>query len=1124
MSIRFKRIPYDKSTGGARYEKVLRAEDFGRMRGVSTSNESFLINESIQFYNYGLYTLMGRAVVEKSDWTPFHSETVARAINSLHEVFVEDIYQMAQKLAYMKKGRAVNLPSQVNNEAKKWSLDSANVGMFAASLFISDQFRNPARKLLLGGSSRHKVLFREFEKLPAHISELRKLFNKSLIDNTIEYQYSKFLHDDVRSYLFDPYWGGTAIIMNEDWDAEHPFWPYPNDQMYKNRIGPTEKLYHSAASGVFDSPRTSSISSSQPDIFLSAVEKRVGEIEKVLPSYLSDRRLKIWQGWNRNLIALEEEFLSAVHCSEKVNGAERHPGVLVGLPCTFALIGILRTYLADLMARTLMVAFSNTIMSIYKEVNGYMAVQLWEALTGKGTEAVTASGALHRWSLLGLEGGLRTFRTLPKESAWSEHVPEEARAVKIFKDLLNRPLLNAESYNKKTSFYKRQVPLLGDDLKFDALQKEYLPYYPVITSEFYRLFDLDRKHSNDLLYGARFTAQAHAYIAFQLLANGLQVLGLDEDFDQSEWERFKDKDNKGYNKHRRHLKNFRIGAGSYIWGGRKQPHYTHRHGINFDFSFGPVIQPWTRTKFQSAIRKLKNIRKLKLPVNGVRMSGRKLIENIIKQNPKLSFLSKNVSPVIIGYTKNQTDEPNSRRKIIFRRLVQNININEQLGKVRHFCSKTMNSETFDSAKEEEAYQLAEKQLLGTPHYINYLEARKAGVEETEVTELSDWQRTYIAHIALMLSAPRTIIFASPIVHFRAMRVIRRAFSADGVYMLSIEPTDEILNELDNSRISDEFQSLCRDNEDQEFSISFSENAKVIPEKPGNEWRIIDGYHSYRLKLANGNIKIDYLIPAHILKLTAEIVKDTSFSFEPEKHHHHWHVDYCDEAYARYSFNNKVERYRKLHSEKKAKEKALADMGRLRTTLTSMVNGFDRYSDLWLMLGIDLAPFARYLRTSKINKRISSASNIEIWNVPEEKQNLQQLCDLYIKQYHERFGANSKSEPETLSEIQRQSHSIADALLSSLFRVLESKPELTAPTITYQYIQNAWNAQPMQQGIKLSREVINVLLKPHLLAHKLLEEKDFEIFKTEESEEEHDYTDEEMEDFEISGPVTKKITY
>ena len=89
-------------------------------------------------------------------------------------------------------------------------------------------------------------------------------------------------------------------------------------------------------------------------------------------------------------------------------------------------------------------------------------------------------------------------------------------------------------------------------------------------------------------------------------------------------------------------------------------------------------------------------------------------------------------------------------------------------------------------QEESDYEKQEQRLLGTPHFMDTKEAFEAGVPSKYRTELPDWQRTHAAHVALMLSAPRSLVFASPIVHFRAMRAIRTAFRGRKCFSLASE--------------------------------------------------------------------------------------------------------------------------------------------------------------------------------------------------------------------------------------------------------------------------------------------------------------------------------------------------
>ena len=150
---------------------------------------------------------------------------------------------------------------------------------------------------------------------------------------------------------------------------------------------------------------------------------------------------------------LEEIFLDRVYHTNIRYTSKQHPGILLGQPVAFALIGLLRAHISDLMARTMMVAFSDVIMQTYENINGYMAVQLWEALTGeKVPAAAKSSEALHTYFLSRSEGILKPFREYPVKS-WVDNVYEETVVKKIFEEKLKTPLIREQEYKKKNSLF-----------------------------------------------------------------------------------------------------------------------------------------------------------------------------------------------------------------------------------------------------------------------------------------------------------------------------------------------------------------------------------------------------------------------------------------------------------------------------------------------------------------------------------------------------------------------------------------------------------------------------------------------------------------------------------------------
>jgi len=1053
--ITFRWIPTDKdAAGNINYVKWYPLEESipCQLRECGINDASSLLKEALYFYNYGISPSL--LAPRKEKWKPFDCGTVKQAIEALYDVSYHSLYEMAKTLAETRHGTAIILPGQVNEKAKelfskkkykskskKIIIDTAQTGFLAASLWTSNEYRKEVT-----GS---KVYFREFEKLPFVLKSLRDLLDVSQIENILQDQYRPFTDEN----LFLPFYGGS-------WTNNWP--PHLLSPICK--FGSTEKIYHDASLDIFKDQKFIS-QNVESDKLLDTVHKKINELFEVVPFSITDKRLKIWQNWIDNLILLEEEFCDRVNTKYFFANQVTSPGIIMGLPSAFAYIGALWAYIFDLMARTVMTAFCNVIYPIYRNINGYMAVQLWKALSSQQIPAATANlfFSVPKWlsSIYYKEVGLlKEFRDIPTK-VLLENVEVESVACNTFKEKLGAPIVKAENLNKE-KFYVRQIDKLDDDVEFMNWHKDYLPYYPVITPKFEDITGCVNLNKEDrLLYGVRLTAQAQIYIASQILRQGLRFLGVE-------------KNEKSHGHLRRNLENFRIGAGSYIWGGRKQPHDTHRQGINIDLSFGPLIQRWlVPKKLHDALKKYIKTKKGKERIKNIALSKR--YDFLVSKNEsgKLNIHYKRLPRVVMICYTNEQEKSNIQRKMVVFEWIIKEKIDAVMENVKSFCSKTINDKPFKTIDEMEAFTKAEKAMIGLPH-CSFSDRR---------TELQDWQRSHIALLAILLTSPKYITFASPMIYLRAMRAIRKVFSKDGLFLFRISHAEDIVNQL-NSIDKNVVPEIIRESFQAE-NMTLSMESIAVKKKEGQEWEIIDGENHFLVtknKTKEKDERIIYLevrfqFPKQILKLTAAVVRDTKYYFDPKKHYNHWHVDFYDEFYA-----NIVAQHR---------------LGAL--LLTSITDIF-LLQQIWLILGINLNPIIEYLEGYDIDKEIPSY----LYNPSDEKKNLLIKCKEYMKAYNQRFGSSL----EKKTEKQVQNEKVTNIIKDSLFG-LYGYPvsEYIKPTLPKDGINNPVNFEILKDAIKITREII-IALKQTLIEQSLLKEEDFNLFEVEEPDKKHDAPDEE----------------
>ena len=705
---------------------------------------------------------------------------------------------------------------------EKWNLgNSAHRGILAAFLMLFPEIRNPDKVFILqkgNNKGSRKVLFRELEKLEEALDQLHELINIREIKHAFTTQYGPARRViPPASMMFNPALGGSYIVhpqevefMNrpkQKWDTNLPFWPH-----IIMDVGTTEQLYFSLSLQNFESSRKKKRLgniATHSSTWLLKLEKQLEQVRVIFP-YIPEvipsnkklrakgkyywRHLRVWNGWFDRLKDLE--FMAEQTMGVKTrawvewdyNGGsqsqvmEDYPiGVHAGLPVILLLSGILKAYLTELMARVYMLTLKKLIRSIYEELNGYTAVKLWEALSGKDALPAIPLGNPHNAFYNNRIGILKNWMDSPThlKSFWGIYGDVQQAAWKKIEAESQKPIIEQKTF--KASAKTTPNWSIASDVDFNQFHTDYLPRYPALTTEFYESVGLpERGKTPYLRFGARYFAQAHLFVAMQLLGKGLEILNLTEGFDKTEADRRKIRK---YKLHRRHLKNFNIAAGSYMWGGRKTPHKTHRSGGCFDYNFGPNITPWPVSKLKNAIKSLKNSE------SGFRayMQGKKKVwkKQKLENDPLVICYS---SKCFSEAWKKGKNKYSILQKIIFRGKISQL-IGECF-QALNLDKSLINKETHVSKNELKLYAQIERDLTGSPHYNDGKISGKLGQTAPEITLPEDWQRQQAGHLAILLSAPRAIVWGAPIFHFRAIQSIRTAFGGCGT---NFDLVSEIIN-------------------------------------------------------------------------------------------------------------------------------------------------------------------------------------------------------------------------------------------------------------------------------------------------------------------------------------------
>lgn len=280
----------------------------------------------------------------------------------------------------------------------------------------------------------------------------------------------------------------------------------------------------------------------------------------------------------------------------------------------------------------------------------------------------------------------------------------------FFKEMWKKPIIGPKIIEKKLINNRKTHKKKQSYLSIGEFIENEIYNFPVIkeNDDFYNISGLNqRKNSVSLNLGIRYITQAHLYVVGTLLAMARNIVDI------------KDKDSKNRD-------NFSFIASSLPWGGKFPPHKTHQDGRKVDIGFGTDLIRWPQIDCsQKCITSVINKSSLTLQQkNEYKKNYRTLLKVCYEEKCTKGKILKN------------------SEQVVSRELVRN----------------SINSTINDFISRNITYAEAEKALIGTPHFTN-----KDGVDNIKMT--------HIAHLAILLSGPSEIIFASPIVHLRALKAL-----------------------------------------------------------------------------------------------------------------------------------------------------------------------------------------------------------------------------------------------------------------------------------------------------------------------------------------------------------------
>jgi hypothetical protein len=719
-----------------------------------TPGEEALLAEAVRFHDFS-----DKQFEKLKGFELFAEEGIVRALSPLRWHLHDQTASLAQKLmGNLRPELTEELVLRIRTEtfsAKRAErvregVPGADLARVAVRTLLSPEWRNQERaEQLADPRRRRQVLFRRFEDLDSVATGLRSHVERTRVEEALRSSFG----DEIVAV-----WGGDKVIRRP---GREPSTSSGGGyaELGEDKVGLTEKLYEQFATTAFKDAHGAvtltrrAIPAATPDGRPFSLHLDVGrQIDVLLGEVLPPAAFpKQFQRWLANLDLLEAKFLRAILLPKSATNA-----VELGFPWAIVLTTVLRAYIVELVARVMTLAVPSE--HSHEDVNGYLGLALWEARAGENARHVSRVGylvptpaAAPAQAAPAPEGAepepeagappevppppappakdplLRALERWTPDSfidAWGGGaVTHHARIGQALREMAKEPALVAR---------ERPPPRKGADrvpARSATLAANYgtWPRYPVV--EVPGLFREDE--GLDLYVGAHLSAQSHVFVAASILAAAVDDLGLPRTWDR------KRADSGDAVKLKRPpapqadappappkqpTQSLELIAGSYLWGGRKPPHKTHRDGATFDLRFGADCVAWLVDKDAEEI------------------------DALLRADPKRNRSYVELQGICLTRAQEGAQTPVAS---VFRGLVRDL-IRRQLERVYAFLPRGV------SSTEALAYGEAEKILAGTPHY---LATRSA-------------QQIQAGYVAVLLSGPTQVIFGSPVAHLRAMRAIR----------------------------------------------------------------------------------------------------------------------------------------------------------------------------------------------------------------------------------------------------------------------------------------------------------------------------------------------------------------
>ncbi len=740
---------------------------------INSWDQADMLTKAIEFYNYTTRGVIKQGWGKQLDFNTLDKNIrfLRYGYNKSLQALFHSFYLQPPKVFQSYYRKEEFLYSYGKQKVNPDLFDKAHRARYTIRVFISSMFRT--QSFIEGRKEKKKFSGIKLEGFPKLLNDIRSRFHQLLLNEEIF---------------------GAPISASADFDFSEPF----DFSAFLYR--------HVAGINVADASYGLPLEMVELKRLIDKIEIKLSAVHRKSSAKAAN---SFFQRVAKNLDLLEAYFT-------KRQGPDFDT---FGLIWALALIYTLRVYLVQIKLRVLQSSYP--VFNFYDttKLNSHIGICLWEALSGRQVVTPSLPG------FLDMDSSTRNYyeakSKYEEQDKTNGYIIRTSREEGALTGALRDNLVYAR-HNilglRSTKVGKGELPVSASLIDIENLISDFLQYpiilrsnHPVsgrngkkskkgadrftfenigllefkdrienrnpvmlrgsgeegvhlteLDSNYYRITNIIPNPVSLLNFGNSFSTQLYFFVASKLLKMASDQFGLAEFYldqwlnaDQSKISEYRErlrmferKYPPGYKaflnvklKLQRlvEFNRFVLTAGSYLHGGSFPPHKTHRDGRHFDISMGPNLIPWRTTSLGKTLGEVYKYLKEKKGT-GLDLLKDKVPGTIYKVERIPGDVTRERVPVIDhNFMRKRVDEVGSK--------LTEVDV-----------SNTHNGESIQKDVDGDAMGSHIKKLYGSPHF-----------QSEDDAELG-----HIGTLAILLSFPTRIVYASPIVIFRGLRSVKKA--------------------------------------------------------------------------------------------------------------------------------------------------------------------------------------------------------------------------------------------------------------------------------------------------------------------------------------------------------------